>query len=135
MVCIIVMFLSAVWTLILTAPIHCIHWARDVMLHVSKSDEDTNSSWMAWGWAHLKNNNNILGLSVGERQTCLDLFGEILDFIDSSIIFVGEFSELLLCVFVHLSQVCALILCVTQTPLQYKNRSIETNTTENMLWI
>ncbi len=42
---IIVMFLSAVWTLILTAPIHCIHWwASDGMLHFSKSDEETNSS-------------------------------------------------------------------------------------------
>ncbi len=35
---IIVMFLSAVWTLILTAPIHCrIHlWASDVVLNVTK---------------------------------------------------------------------------------------------------
>ncbi len=32
--------LSAVWTLILTAPIHC--RASDVMLHFSKSDEETN---------------------------------------------------------------------------------------------
>ncbi len=47
---IIVMFLSAVWTLILTAPIHC--WDSDVMLHFSRSDEETNSSTsrMAWGW-------------------------------------------------------------------------------------
>ncbi len=32
--------------------IHC--WASDVMLHFSKSDEETNSStsWLAWGWAH-----------------------------------------------------------------------------------
>jgi len=46
--------LSAVWTLILTAPIHyraSIWGASDVMLHFSKSDEETNSStsWMAWG--------------------------------------------------------------------------------------
>ncbi len=59
MVWIIVMFLSAVWTLILTAPIHCqsIHcWASDGMLHFSKSDEETNSStyWMSWGWAHFQ---------------------------------------------------------------------------------
>ncbi len=34
--------------------IHC--WASDVMLHFSKSDEETNSSksWMAWGWAHFR---------------------------------------------------------------------------------
>ncbi len=53
----IVMFLSAVWTLILTAPIHC----RVIPLLVSKwwnvtflqifSDEETNfsTSWMDWG--------------------------------------------------------------------------------------
>ncbi len=34
---IIMMLLSAVWTLILTAPIHC-RWSSDVMLHFSKSD-------------------------------------------------------------------------------------------------
>ncbi len=51
---IIVMFLSAVWTLILTAPIHIHCWDSDAMLHFSKSDEETNSStsWMAWGWVH-----------------------------------------------------------------------------------
>ncbi len=40
---IIVTFSSAVWTLILTAPIHC------------KSGEETNSStsWKAWGWANV----------------------------------------------------------------------------------
>ncbi len=42
---IIVMFLSAVWTLILTAPIHSQQriywWASDTMLHFSKSDEET----------------------------------------------------------------------------------------------
>ncbi len=36
--------LSAVWTLILTAPIHC--RASDVMLHFSKSDEETNADLM-----------------------------------------------------------------------------------------
>ncbi len=53
---IIVMFLSAVWTLILTAPIHCRGSIGDAMLHFSKSDEETNSSrsWMAWGGAHFK---------------------------------------------------------------------------------
>ncbi len=49
------MFLSAVWTLILTAPIHyrgTIGEKNDGMLHFYKSDEETNSStsWMAWGW-------------------------------------------------------------------------------------
>ncbi len=39
---IIVMFLSADLTLILTAPIHIHWWASDVMLHFSKSDEETN---------------------------------------------------------------------------------------------
>ncbi len=42
-VCIIVMFLSAVWTLILTAPIHCkASNGEQVMLCFSKSDEETN---------------------------------------------------------------------------------------------
>ncbi len=47
---IIVMFLSAVWTLILTAPIHCrgsigeYSTVCDIMLHFSKPDEETNSS-------------------------------------------------------------------------------------------
>ncbi len=41
----IVMFLSAVWTLILTAPIHFHWWASDGMLHFSKSDEETNLEW------------------------------------------------------------------------------------------
>ncbi len=31
-------------------------WASDVMLHFSKSDEETNSStsWMTWGWVNFK---------------------------------------------------------------------------------
>ncbi len=47
---IIVMFLSAVWTLILTAPIHCRGFIGEQ--HFSKSDEETNlsKSRMAWGW-------------------------------------------------------------------------------------
>ncbi len=34
--------------------IHC--WANDVMLHFSKSDEETNSptSWMTWEWVYFK---------------------------------------------------------------------------------
>ncbi len=34
--------------------IHC--WDSDVMLHFSKSDEETNSStsWMTWGWEHFQ---------------------------------------------------------------------------------
>ncbi len=53
---IIVMFLSAVWTLILTAPIHIHCWASDANLHFSKSDEETNSSTscMPWEWAHFQ---------------------------------------------------------------------------------
>ncbi len=50
----IVMFLSAVWTLILTAPIHLHWWASDAMTYFSKSAEETNpaTSRMAWGWVH-----------------------------------------------------------------------------------
>ncbi len=53
---IIVVFLSAVWTLILTAPIHIYWWASDVMLNFSKSDEETNSSTsqMAWEWVNVQ---------------------------------------------------------------------------------
>ncbi len=44
-----VLFLSNVWTLILTAPIHCrASIAEQVMLHFSKSDEETNSLNLAW---------------------------------------------------------------------------------------
>ncbi len=48
----ITMFLSAVWTLILTAPIHCRgSIAEDTFLQIC-SDEETNSStsWIAWEW-------------------------------------------------------------------------------------
>ncbi len=43
---IIVMFLSAVWTLILTAPIHCRASIAERLMqtHFSKPDEETNSS-------------------------------------------------------------------------------------------
>ncbi len=54
---IIVMFISRVWTLILTAPIHCRRSiGEQAMLHFSKSDEETNSatSQMAWEWAHIQ---------------------------------------------------------------------------------
>ncbi len=40
-----------------THSLQSIHWwDSGVMLHFSKSDEDTNSStsWMAWGWAHFQ---------------------------------------------------------------------------------
>ncbi len=40
-VCIIVMFLSAVWTLILTAPIHYRACIAETLMHFSKSDEET----------------------------------------------------------------------------------------------
>ncbi len=49
------MFLSAVWTLILTAPIHyralVSKWCNVKFLQIC-SDEETNwsTSWMAWGW-------------------------------------------------------------------------------------
>ncbi len=47
---IIVMFLSAVWTLILMAPIHCKGASNAKFLQIC-TDEETNSStsWMAWG--------------------------------------------------------------------------------------
>ncbi len=54
---IIVMFLSAVWTLILTAPIHC---RRSIVSNITFlqicSHEETNSStsWMVWGWVNFK---------------------------------------------------------------------------------
>ncbi len=55
---IIVMFLSAVWTLILTAPIWdplVSKWCNAKFLQIC-SDEKTNSltSYMAWGWVHFK---------------------------------------------------------------------------------
>ncbi len=37
--------LSAVWTLILTAPIHCRASIAEQVIHISKPDEDTNSEW------------------------------------------------------------------------------------------
>ncbi len=40
-----------------THSLQMIHWwASDIMLHFSKSDEETNSStsWMAWGWVHFQ---------------------------------------------------------------------------------
>ncbi len=56
---IIVMFLSAVWTLILTAPIHCGgSIGEQVMLYYyfSKSDKETNSStsWIIWRWVNFQ---------------------------------------------------------------------------------
>ncbi len=49
---IIVMLLSAVWTLILTAPIHCRASTAETLTYFSKSDEETNSSTsrMIWEW-------------------------------------------------------------------------------------
>ncbi len=43
-------------TLILTAPIHC--RASITETHISKPDEETNSSWsrMNWGWTHFQLN-------------------------------------------------------------------------------
>ncbi len=48
---IIMMFLSAVWTFILTAPIHC-RWS--ISEQVICSDEETNliTSWIAWKWVN-----------------------------------------------------------------------------------
>ncbi len=50
---IIVMFLSAVWSLILTAPIHCRAFIGEEILQIC-SDEETNSStsWVAWEGMH-----------------------------------------------------------------------------------
>ncbi len=54
-----VMFLSAVWTLILTAPIH-IHWWASKWCNVTFiqicSNEETNlsTSWIAWGWVNFQ---------------------------------------------------------------------------------
>ncbi len=54
-----VMFLSAVLTLILTAPIHWWsigkQWCNAKFLQIC-SDEETNSftSWMAWGWVYFQ---------------------------------------------------------------------------------
>ncbi len=54
---VIVMFLSAVWTLILTAPIRCrgsIGERWNAKFLQMCSDEETNlfTSWMSWGWVH-----------------------------------------------------------------------------------
>ncbi len=47
-VCIIVMFLSAVWTLILTAPIHCRASIAKQVMQCLTSDEETNLSSLSW---------------------------------------------------------------------------------------
>ncbi len=47
-VCIIVMFLSAVWTLILTAPIHCRASIAKQVMQCLTSDEETHSSSSSW---------------------------------------------------------------------------------------
>ncbi len=59
---IIVMFLSAVWTLILTAPIHCRGSIGEQVMYCNAKFLQTclnkviNSctSWMAWGWVHFQ---------------------------------------------------------------------------------
>ncbi len=63
-------FLSAVWTLILTAPIHIHWWASDGMLHFSKFDEETNSStsWTAWGWIHVQHTLIFIGLNYSFKR-------------------------------------------------------------------
>ncbi len=63
-----VMFLSAVWTLILTAPIHCRGFIGEQVILQISSDEETNSStsWMAWGWEDsLNNSQNALAWGTG----------------------------------------------------------------------
>ncbi len=52
---IIVMFLSAVWTLILMAPIHCRASIAETLMQCYISPnlmkkQNSSSSWMAWGW-------------------------------------------------------------------------------------
>ncbi len=55
---IIVMFLSAVWTLILTAPIHCRGSTGEKVMQCYISPnlmkKQTHLSWMSWGWAHFQ---------------------------------------------------------------------------------
>ncbi len=56
---IIVMFLSVVWTLILTAPIHSRGSIRcnATFLQICFNEETNSpSSWMAWGWIHFQLN-------------------------------------------------------------------------------
>ncbi len=48
--------LSAVWSLILTAPIHCTlvsKWCNATFLQIF-SDQETNSSWIALGWVYFQ---------------------------------------------------------------------------------
>ncbi len=53
---IIVMFLSAVWTLILTAPIHCRGSTGEQVMECYIFNQETNSStsWMTWWWVHFQ---------------------------------------------------------------------------------
>lgn len=52
----------------------------------------------------------------------LNFVGELFDLIDGGIIFIGELPELLLAPFRHLLQVGALVLCVTERPLQASSK-------------
>ncbi len=62
---IIVMFLSAVWTLILTAPIHYRGSIGEEILQIC-SDEETNAtSWVAWEGIHLNFWMNCLYVNQG----------------------------------------------------------------------
>ncbi len=55
---IIVMFLSAVLTLILTAPIHCRESTGEQVMQCQISPnlmkKNSSTSWMAWGWVHFQ---------------------------------------------------------------------------------
>ncbi len=59
--CLICVFLSAVWTLILTAPIHC----RGSIVDIS------STSWMAWGWVHFQ---SIQFTALFQLVRCQDLY-------------------------------------------------------------
>ncbi len=49
---------DAVWTLILTAPIHCplvSKWSNATFLQICSAEETSSSpSWVAWGWISFK---------------------------------------------------------------------------------
>lgn len=53
----------------------------------------------------------------------LNFVGELFDLIDGGIIFIGELPELLLAPLRHLLQVSALVLCVTERPLQGRGKN------------
>ncbi len=93
-------FLSAVWTLILTAPIHCRASIAETLMQccisplVSKwsnakflkknSDEETSASWMAWGRVHFWQFDNIK-----KRKT----FGRFENFFSTKLHIFGSWEQ------------------------------------------